>query len=175
MWSASISRLIKPMILTGLSDTLVKALTKISQRLPSTVPLIQQHLLLPVLAALPLPVPSDKASGRSRDAASRRSHYHVKASILKEASMEEFARQVQTQVAAQLDEDGRSKKLTRTALDTLRHVDFGQHMLLGFTKTVLLVYACSEDENIRKSAALAAWRVTDRQWKVLKCVHSASG
>lgn len=72
------------------------------------------------------------------------------------------------QVSSHLEEDGRQKKMVKVALDTLAEVDFGQHMLLGFTQDVLLSYACSEDEQVRKSAALAAWKVTERQWSVLR-------
>jgi hypothetical protein len=77
------------------------------------------------------------------------------------------------QVTSNLEEEGRQegrqRKLVKVALDTLAEVDFGQHMLLGFTQDVLLSYACSEDETVRKSAALAAWKVTERQWAVLRC------
>lgn len=72
------------------------------------------------------------------------------------------------QVSSHLEEEGRQKKLVKVALDTLAAVDFGQHMLLGFTQDVLLSYACSEDELVRKSAALAAWKVTEQQWAVLR-------
>ena len=76
------------------------------------------------------------------------------------------------QVAAHMEE-GRQKKLAQVALDTLADVDFGQHLLLGFTQDVLLSYACSEDEVVRKSAARAAWAVTERQWAVLRCAPAA--
>lgn len=72
------------------------------------------------------------------------------------------------QVSSHMDEEGQ-KKLITVALDTLSEVDFGQHMLLGFTQDVLLSYACSEDEQVRKSAALAAWKVTEQQWTLLRC------
>jgi hypothetical protein len=78
-------------------------------------------------------------------------------------------RVAEVQVCSQLEEEGRQKKLVKVALDTLAEVDFGQHMLLGFTQDVILSYACSEDETVRKSAALAAWKVTERQWSVLRC------
>ena len=82
------------------------------------------------------------------------------------------------QVLAHLDDEGRQKKLARVAMDTLADMDFGQHWLLDFTQDVLLSYACSEDEVVRKSAALAAWKVTERQWAVLRCApasHAISG
>lgn len=163
------------MIHLGLSDKLVRSLMRISKSLPNATPLIQKHLLLPVLAALPLPQ-ADCASVASsshrstRDSAiQQRTTYHVRSVLLRSAHMDEFARQVQAQVATQLEEEGVQRKLMKCALDTLQEMDFGHHMLLGFTQEVLLSYACSEDEGIRKSAALAAWKVTERQWHVLRC------
>ena len=100
MWEERVARLIKPMLLTGLSARLIQALVKISKHLPSTLPAVQQHLLLPVLAALPMP-PADSASvGSSQWAASWRPCYHVRPSLLRAAGMEEFAKQVQRQVRA---------------------------------------------------------------------------
>lgn len=166
------------MIHLGLSDKLVRSLMRISRSLPNATPLIQQHLLLPVLAALPLPL-TDSASVHSsshrgsRDTvAQHRISYHVRSTLVRGAHMEDFARQVHAQVAIQLEEEGVQRKLMKCALDTLQDMDFGRHMLLGFTQEVLLSYACSEDESIRKSAALAAWKVTERQWHVLKCAVS---
>lgn len=49
-------RLLKSMILTGLSEPLTKALQKVARKLPATVPIIRQHILVPVLAALPVSV-----------------------------------------------------------------------------------------------------------------------
>lgn len=174
IWEDSAIRLIRPMIHLGLSEKLVRSLMRISKSLPNSTPLIQQHLLLPVLAALPLPH-ADSASvassshRNSRDVAvQQRLSYHVRSALVRSAHLEEFARQVQAQVAAQLEEEGVQRKLMKCALDTLQDMDFGRHMLLGFTQEVLLSYACSEDEGIRKSAALAAWKVTERQWHVLR-------
>lgn len=100
MWENGVTRLIKPMILTGLSARLIQALVKISKHLPSTLPTVQEHLLLPVLAALPMPS-SDSASvhssQRQRDGGSWRHCYHVKAALLRSQGMEDFAKQVHTQ------------------------------------------------------------------------------
>jgi hypothetical protein len=75
--------------------------------------------------------------------------------------------QLELQVALQLEE-GRNKKVVKVALNTLRDVDFGPYMLLHFTQELLAEYACSEDACIRKAAAVAAWRVTVRQWALLR-------
>jgi hypothetical protein len=102
MWEEGVARLIKPMILTGLSPSLIQALVKISRHLPNTLPTVQQHLLLPVLAALPMPSAdsaSVHSSQRGRDGSSWRHCYHVKASLLRSSGMEEFAKQVQAQVS----------------------------------------------------------------------------
>lgn len=102
MWEEGVARLIKPMILTGLSVGLIQALMKISKHLPNTVPTVQQHLLLPVLVALPMPT-SDSTlvhtSQRQREGSSWRHCYHVKAGLLRSSGMEDFARQVQSQVS----------------------------------------------------------------------------
>lgn len=178
IWEDSAIRLIRPMIHLGLSDKLVRSLMRISKSLPNSTPLIQQHLLLPVLAALPLPHADSASVASSSHRSTRdmgvqqRSTYHVRSALLRSAHMEDFARQVQAQVATQLEEEGVQRKLMKCALDTLQDMDFGRHMLLGFTQEVLLSYACSEDEGIRKSAALAAWKVTERQWHVLRCTTS---
>lgn len=160
------------MIHLGLSDKLVRSLMRISKSLPNSTPLIQQHLLLPLLAALPLPHTDSasvaSSSHRSARDVQQRPSYHVRSALVRSAHLEEFARQVQAQVATQLEEEGVQRKLMKCALDTLQDMDFGRHMLLGFTQEVLLNYACSEDEGIRKSAALAAWKVTERQWHVLR-------
>ena len=124
LWEPTVHRLLKPMILTGLSEPLTRALLKISKKLPNTTPAIQQHLLLPVLAALPVtmehpepgavsgmapgvPVAGALAlhtSARHRDMAAQgrghalaRSCFHVKSSILK-PNLQEFAKQVHAQV-----------------------------------------------------------------------------
>ena len=125
LWEPAILRLLKPMVLTGLSEPLTRALQRIMRRLPSTVPLIRSHLLLPVLAALPVSVEaldngaSNGASGahmhsaqvmigqsvsRHRDGATAaRAHaiarvcFMVQGSILK-PSLTEFAKQVHVQV-----------------------------------------------------------------------------
>ena len=100
MWEDSVARLIKQLILTGLSTRLIQALVKISTHLPSTLPTVQQHLLLPVLAALPMPT-SDSASvhssQRGRDGGAWRHCHHVKAALLRCSGMEEFAKHVQSQ------------------------------------------------------------------------------
>ena len=50
---AHIEVLLQPMILTGLSDVLVKALLKVSKALPTLLPSIQRLLLESVIIALP--------------------------------------------------------------------------------------------------------------------------
>jgi hypothetical protein len=55
LWEPAVNRLLKPMILTGLSEHLTKALQRVMRKLPATVPIIQQHILVPVLASLPVP------------------------------------------------------------------------------------------------------------------------
>lgn len=99
IWEPGVARLIKPMILTGLSHRLIAALTDISRYLPRILPTVQQHLLLPVLAALPMPgvdSSSVHSNQRQRDG-SWRHCYHVKSALLRCSGMEEFARQVQIQ------------------------------------------------------------------------------
>jgi hypothetical protein len=74
---------------------------------------------------------------------------------------------IQTQ--QQQDEEGRQRRLVKCALDTLRDADFGPYMLLNVAQDVLLEYTASEDASLRKAAAVAAWRVTERQWALLRC------
>jgi hypothetical protein len=62
----------------------------------------------------------------------------------------------------------RSKKVIKAALDTLRDLDLGTYLLLGFAQEVLALYGCSDDATVRKAAALAAWRVVERQWGLLQ-------
>ena len=124
LWEPAVLRLLKPMILTGLSDSLTRALQRVARKLPATVPVIRQHLLLPVLAALPVTVeqPESGMNGangahmpsahavmgqsvaRHRDGATvARAHaiarvcFNVKGSLLKPA-LADFAKQVHAQV-----------------------------------------------------------------------------
>lgn len=63
----------------------------------------------------------------------------------------------------------KNRKLVKGALDTLRDLDLGPFMLLSFAQEALAQYGNSDDASIRKAAALAAWRVVERQWALLKC------
>jgi hypothetical protein len=259
LWEPAFYRLLKPMILTGLSDPLTRALLKVSRKLPATGPTIRQHLLLPVLAALPVtiehpelgsahaPAPPAALTGAvavqsavrgpaqgaiaagtagARMLAIARVCFHVKGSILK-PNLAEFAKQVHAQVwlhslrplqsahlhvlspgphgakhlpstahpvaytraheflrrqthgsvarpqvQHQHDEEGRQRRLVKVALDTLRDVDFGPYMLLHVAQEALLEYSGSDDAGLRKAAAAAAWRVTERQWRLLRCARA---
>ena len=76
------------------------------------------------------------------------------------------------QVASQQEDEAKNRKLVKGALDTLRDLDLGPFMLLSFAQEVLAQYGNSDDAGIRKAAALAAWRVVERQWALLKCEHA---
>lgn len=58
--------------------------------------------------------------------------------------------------------------MIKAALDTLRDLDLGPYLLLGFAQEVLALYGCSDDATVRKAAALATWRVVERQWGLLQ-------
>ena len=73
------------------------------------------------------------------------------------------------QVLQQQDEEGRQRRQVKVALDVLRDMDFGPYMLLHVAQEVLLEYAACDDAALRKAAAVAAWRVTERQWALLRC------
>lgn len=72
------------------------------------------------------------------------------------------------QVATQQEEEIRSKRVIKAALDTLRDLDLGPYLLLSFAQEVLALYGCSDNAAVRKAAALAAWRVVERQWGLLR-------
>lgn len=125
LWEPAFQRLLKPMVLTGLSAPLTKALQRIARKLPPTLPAIQQHLLLPVLAALPIAVEQPDLSSMSNGASAAslplsnpmgqsvakhrdlgaygrgqvlaRMCFQVRSALLK-PGLTEFAKQVQAQV-----------------------------------------------------------------------------
>lgn len=107
MWEDAFLRLIKPIIRTGLSDSLTKALQKVARKLPNTVPVIRQHLLLPVLSALPVssaPAPTGAQNGAGvavsagrAAGATARACFQVRNSLLSPKLLE-FSQQVHAQV-----------------------------------------------------------------------------
>jgi hypothetical protein len=123
LWEPAVHRLLKPMILTGLSDPLTKALQKVARKLPGTVPIIRQHLLLPILASLPVTAEHadanaagltstpasigsswhslaryrDPGTSAGRAQAITRLCFHVRGAILK-PDLVEFSKQVHAQV-----------------------------------------------------------------------------
>lgn len=127
LWEPAFQRLLKPMVLTGLSAPLTKALQRVARKLPPTVPAIRQHLLLPVLTALPVTVDQPDAASASngvssaplvissamgqtvakhrdlgahtRGQALARVCFHVRSSLLK-PNLADFAKQVHAQVRA---------------------------------------------------------------------------
>eukprot|EP00887_Chlorella_sp_A99_P006163 scaffold3.g6163.t1 len=133
-WQPYVIVLLDPMLQTGLSDALVKALTEIAGALPALLPRVQSMLLdLLSLALARKPINPSTSSST-----------------------------LQTLQAALAAGELQGAAQTRLALATLATFTFVPYPLLDFARDYVLPYLDDNDALIRRAAALAACHVVEQ-------------
>ncbi|PNW79096.1 hypothetical protein CHLRE_09g400553v5 [Chlamydomonas reinhardtii] len=134
LWRPYAAALVEAMVLTGVSEVLVQALTQVANALPELLEDIQ-YQLLDLLSLVLSKRPFNSSTTQPKFAA-------LSAAI----------------AAGELQ----GNALTKLALQTLGTFDLGGIQLLEFMRDHILAYTDDPDKEIRQAAVLAACRVLER-------------
>ncbi|GBG00672.1 target of rapamycin kinase [Raphidocelis subcapitata] len=134
LWKPYASALLESMVMTGLSETLVRSLAAIAESLPELLEDIQT-CLLDLLSLVLTNRPFSPATPRAR---------------------------VAGLVSALASSELQGAPRVRLALNTLGSFDFGRVSLLEFVRDHILPYVDDGDKEVRQAAALACCRVLER-------------